>query len=78
VSQHDFEAFLLKLIEAQDGVCALTGLPLQFDGEHDDSELLCSLDRVDSSGHYEDGTLQGSAGLLTDGKMTETTQSFGD
>jgi len=58
VSQHDFEAFLLKLIEAQDGVCALTGLPLQFDGEQDDSELLCSLDRVDSSGHYEDGNLQ--------------------
>ena len=36
----------------------MTGLKLQYRGEHDDLELLCSLDRVDSDRHYEAGNLQ--------------------
>jgi hypothetical protein len=58
VDQREFEAFVLALIEAQEGLCAITDLPLQFDGEHTDIELLCSLDRIDSDGDYEDGSLQ--------------------
>jgi hypothetical protein len=53
-----FERFIAALIDAQDGLCAITELPLQFDGEHTDSEFLCSLDRIDSDGDYEDGNLQ--------------------
>ncbi|PZQ10243.1 MAG: hypothetical protein DI565_20015 [Ancylobacter novellus] len=51
-------AYLKKLLEAQGEVCALTGLKLQFSGDCDDKEMLCSLDRIDSSGHYEEGNLQ--------------------
>lgn len=36
----------------------LTGLVLQYDGEADDRALLCSLDRIDSDGHYEPDNLQ--------------------
>jgi hypothetical protein len=52
------EAYIGKLLEAQDGVCAITGIQLQMDGDHEDPELLCSLDRIDSDGHYESGNLQ--------------------
>lgn len=54
----EFERFIEALVEAQDGLCAISELPLQFDGEHSDVEFLCSLDRIDSSGDYEDGNLQ--------------------
>ena len=56
--QRAFERFLMALIEAQEGRCAITDLPLQFDGEFTDQELLCSLDRIDSDRDYEDGNLQ--------------------
>ncbi|MBB4199646.1 hypothetical protein CCR94_07225 [Rhodoblastus sphagnicola] len=57
-SQQDLEKYLLDLLELQEGLCAITGLALQFDGDHDDVEMLCSLDRIDSAGHYEPGNLQ--------------------
>jgi len=50
--------FLDALLKEQDGRCAITQLPLQFDGEEDDKEMLCSLDRIDSDGHYEKDNLQ--------------------
>ncbi len=56
--QKVFERFLVSLIDAQEGRCAITDLPLQFDGEFTDQEFLCSLDRVDSDRDYEDGNLQ--------------------
>jgi hypothetical protein len=49
---------LNALLELQEGLCAITGLKLQFYGDEDDKEMLCSLDRVDSDGHYEIGNLQ--------------------
>jgi hypothetical protein len=54
----DLESYIGALIDAQEGLCALTGIPLQFDAEEDDPELVCSLDRIDSDGHYEAGNLQ--------------------
>ncbi|HEY1858081.1 hypothetical protein [Acidocella sp.] len=50
--------YVANLLADQDGLCAVTGINLQFDGEEDDKELLCSLDRIDSSGHYQPGNLQ--------------------
>jgi hypothetical protein len=47
-----------ELIDDQDGVCAISEVPLQLDGEETDKQLLCSLDRIDSSKHYEKGNLQ--------------------
>jgi hypothetical protein len=50
-------AYIADLYEAQEGLCAITGLTLQFkDG--DDHQLCCSLDRIDNQGHYEPGNLQ--------------------
>lgn len=54
----DLESYIGTLIDAQEGLCALTGIPLQFDGDHDDQELLASLDRIDSDGQYEVDNLQ--------------------
>lgn len=42
-----------ELIKTQEGRCALTGIPLQYRGEHEDELLLASLDRKDSNAHYE-------------------------
>lgn len=57
-SQQQLEKYLVDLLELQEGQCAITGLPLQYDGEYEDAEMLCSLDRIDSNGHYEAGNLQ--------------------
>jgi hypothetical protein len=58
LSFQEFEKYLLDLIDLQEGLCAITGLTLQYDGEHEEAEMLCSLDRIDSDGHYEAGNLQ--------------------
>jgi hypothetical protein len=57
-SDTELKAHIEKLLAAQDGLCAITGIPLQYDSNVDDSEMLCSLDRIDSNGHYETGNLQ--------------------
>lgn len=57
-NEASFKEYVEALIDAQDSVCALSGLVLQFDGEYDDQEMLASLDRIDSSRHYERGNLQ--------------------
>ncbi len=49
---------LRELLEVQGDCCAITGLPLQFRGAHSDENMLPSLDRIDSSGHYELDNLQ--------------------
>jgi hypothetical protein len=58
LSQIDFENYIIELLVLQEGLCAITGLVLQYDGEYEDAEMLCSLDRIDSDGHYEAGNLQ--------------------
>jgi hypothetical protein len=58
IPEHDLMPFINALITEQDGLCAITGLRLQFDGDEDDKEMLCSLDRIDSDGHYERDNLQ--------------------
>ena len=57
-SKTELERHIVALIELQDGLCALTDLPLEMDEKHGDKELFCSLDRIDSDGHYEAGNLQ--------------------
>jgi hypothetical protein len=54
----EFEAYINALIEKQNGRCALTGLEMQQFDKSSDEQLLCSLDRIDSDGHYEPGNLQ--------------------
>ena len=50
--------YIQDLIEKQNGRCALTNLPLQYDEAFADIEMLASLDRIDSDRHYEVGNLQ--------------------
>jgi len=54
----DLEKYISELITTQGGLCAISGLALQFDEQPEDQELICSLDRIDSNGHYEAGNLQ--------------------
>jgi hypothetical protein len=54
----ELQVYLEAVLASQENLCAITSLPLQFDGEHSDAEMLCSLDRIDSNGHYEEGNLQ--------------------
>jgi hypothetical protein len=57
-NQFEMEKYLEELFAIQDGVCALTGLHMLLDDDDIDPELHCSLDRIDSTGHYERGNLQ--------------------
>lgn len=57
-SPEELRTYIEALIREQGRSCAVTGLPLQFEGAADDPEMICSLDRIDSDGHYERGNLQ--------------------
>jgi len=52
------EALLRQKMGEQEDRCALTGLPLGYDTDCDDTEMLASLDRIDSSGHYTSDNVQ--------------------
>ncbi len=52
------ERLLASLLDLQGNRCALTGIPLHFHGPGADSNLLPSVDRIDSDGHYETGNIQ--------------------
>ena len=58
MSNPELDQLLRELLEIQEDRCAVTGLPLQFRGAHTDVNMLPSLDRIDSDGHYERGNLQ--------------------
>jgi hypothetical protein len=52
----ELSAYIAMLLAKQKGKCALTGILLP--GENGDPQLLPSLDRIDSNGHYEKRNLQ--------------------
>lgn len=54
----ELEKLIASLLDLQDNRCALTGIPFQFLGPEADKNLLPSLDRIGSAGHYEVGNLQ--------------------
>ncbi|CAN7473880.1 hypothetical protein [Mesorhizobium caraganae] len=56
--QASLERHIIDLINRQEGLCALTDLPLDFDERGGDKAFYCSLDRIDSAGHYELDNLQ--------------------
>lgn len=58
MSSAELEKLIASLLDLQDNRCALTGIPFQFHGPDADRNLLPSLDRIDSDGHYEAGNLQ--------------------
>lgn len=58
MTREELEKQIALLLDVQDNRCALTGIPFQFHGPESDKNLLPSLDRKDSAGHYETGNLQ--------------------
>lgn len=54
----ELEAFVNQLLDMQQGICAISGLPFQYREFCEDPAMLYSLDRIDSNGHYERGNLQ--------------------
>jgi len=54
----ELRTLIASLLDLQDNRCALTGIPLQFLDSETDKNLLASVDRIDSAGHYEVGNLQ--------------------
>jgi hypothetical protein len=54
----ELEKLVASLLDVQENRCSLTGIPFNFLGPDADKNLLPSLDRIDSSGHYEAGNLQ--------------------
>jgi hypothetical protein len=57
-SKSELAEYTLELMAKQRRICALTGLTMILDDEQGDLERRFSLDRIDSSGHYERGNLQ--------------------
>lgn len=57
-NNEEFEVFLEQKYHEQDGLCALTNIPLELQGPDTDKQLVCSLDRIDSDGDYEPENLQ--------------------
>jgi hypothetical protein len=57
-TEEAFKEYVESLIVMQEGLCAITGLTLQYDNEDDDPQFLCSLDRINSDEHYSPGNLQ--------------------
>jgi hypothetical protein len=58
LSESDWDELWPKLLHQQNNRCALTDLPLGFDSDCEDQEMLASLDRVDSARHYTADNLQ--------------------
>lgn len=58
LSREECEALIIRLMGEQEDCCALTGLPLGYVGECDDKQMLASLDRIDSAGHYTPENVQ--------------------
>ncbi|SFD69464.1 hypothetical protein SAMN04488523_102100 [Sulfitobacter brevis] len=58
MSLYELEVTIARLLDIQNNCCALTGIHFQFHGGEADQNLLPSLDRIDSNGHYEVGNLQ--------------------
>jgi hypothetical protein len=54
----ELETLIESLLDIQENRCALTGIAFQFHGQGADKNLLPSVDRIDSDGHYESENLQ--------------------
>jgi hypothetical protein len=71
----ELEKLIASLLDLQDNRCALTGVPFQFLGPDVDKNLLPSLDRIDSDGHYEAETCKSCVNSSISGKVIATTRS---
>lgn len=64
------------LFEQQEGLCALTGIPMELDKQQNDPELSCSLDRIDSDKGYDEGNLQIVCKFINSWKSSSRDEEF--
>ncbi|WP_205995691.1 hypothetical protein [Pseudolabrys sp. FHR47] len=76
MTDEELSQLIETLADEQGGLCALSGIPLQFDGFETDTRLRCSLDRKDSDGHYEYGNLQLVCAFINKWKSDESDDEF--
>jgi hypothetical protein len=76
MTEDELKKFIDELIDDQDGFCAVSEIPLQFDREETDKQLLCSLDRIDSSQHYEKNNLQLVCRFINKWKSADDDKEF--
>jgi hypothetical protein len=58
MSRQELEALIARRLVSQQKRCALTGIAFQFPGNGCDTQLLPSVDRIDSDGHYGASNIQ--------------------
>ncbi len=58
MNSYQLERIVRELLEVGGDCCAITGLPFEFEGDGENSAMRPSLDRIDSSGHYESDNVQ--------------------
>lgn len=73
----EFAALLNGLIESQKRKCAITDLELEFNEDAKDKAFLCSLDRIDSNGHYDPKNLQVVCRFVNRWKGDQLNTEFG-
>jgi hypothetical protein len=72
----ELEALIASLLDIQENRCALTGIAFQFHGPGADKDLLPSVDRIDSNGHYEPENLQVVCQFINFWKSTRDNEDF--
>ena len=72
----ELERLLMSLLDLQGNRCALTGIPFHFRAPNVDKNLLPSVDRIDSNGHYEVGNLQIVCQFINSWKSDSDNEEF--
>lgn len=75
-AQHELTAYVGELVKKQEGLCAISGLKLEPVDAYQDRDMICSLDRIDSSGHYERGNLQVVCRFINRWKSNDDNENF--
>ena len=70
------QQYTVDLMKKQEGRCALTGLKMLLDDEAGDDQCRYSLDRIDSSKHYESGNLQVVCKFINQWKGARANEEF--
>ena len=72
----EMEAYLRTVLEDSEKICALSGIPVIFEGEEGDIETRASLDRIDSSKGYIRDNVQIVCRFINRWKSNSTDERF--